>query len=105
MRKDHAARERDPAHIAFGERVREARLAMGWTHKEAADAIGCFRADLVPWEKGRRAPGFDTLLRVAAAFEVSLDWLMTGKGQGKTVLSCPCCRLVQPIAHPCATLN
>jgi len=68
----------NPEAIAFGERLRTARLAKGWRHTDIAERMACHAPDLVPWEKGRRFPGFATLVRLARALGVSLDWLMLG---------------------------
>ncbi|MEV8043581.1 helix-turn-helix transcriptional regulator [Streptomyces griseoluteus] len=53
------ARRRD-----IGERIRDARLAVGLTQEEAANSIGLDRPSWVEIEQGRRNMTINTLIRV-----------------------------------------
>jgi len=46
-----------------------------------AEAIGVSRTHLSNMERGRDNPGRETLVALAAYYDVSLDWLTTGEGE------------------------
>ena len=62
----------------FGSNVREARLERGWTQEELARATGLASVQVSRIERGRREVRLTTLLRLAAALDVSLDRLVEG---------------------------
>lgn len=63
----------------FGERLIQARGAR--SRDEVATEIGCPADTLGTYERGRAWPGQTTLIRIAEVLRVSLDWLITGKGE------------------------
>lgn len=70
-----------PATVA--ERVRAARVARGLGSRELARLAGLGEGHVATVE-GRvgHAVEVDTMVKLAAALRVSLDWLITGKGEG-----------------------
>lgn len=59
----------------FSQRLKELRQKKGLTQQEIADLVHVNRVTYTNWEKGNREPNFETLLKLADLFEVSLDWL------------------------------
>ena len=80
--------------MSFGKRV--AKLKGLLSHREFGELVGCDSAAVSRWCRDRQFPGFETLLKIAKAFEISLDFLMTGEeymhsahGELRSVLSNP----------------
>ncbi len=69
----------------ISDRLREARLAAGYVRM--ADAMRAFgwTKQYSQHERGDRKPPRDTLAKYAAAFRVSVDWLITGRGRGPNI--------------------
>lgn len=59
----------------FTERLKELRKEKGYTQQQIADEIGVNRGSYSNWEKGKREPSFENLIKLADLLEVSLDWL------------------------------
>ncbi|MYE11882.1 MAG: helix-turn-helix transcriptional regulator [Gammaproteobacteria bacterium] len=59
----------------FGERLRAVRLERGLTQRQLADVCQLPHTAVSQFETGARTPGFSRLLRLAAALEVSIDYL------------------------------
>lgn len=66
-----------------GERIREARLAKGWTHERLAREIGVGLRTVQRWQKGRNhkdgkswLPRLGTLMRLADVLEVPRSFLV-----------------------------
>lgn len=64
--------------LQVGGRVRQLRIAFGWTQAELARRIGVTENAVTQYETGRAMPKPVNLQRVAEAFETSVEWLMTG---------------------------
>ena len=63
------------------DRLREARLHNDIRNaSEAARRFGWVVSSYLGYENGDREPGKDAARRIAAAYRVSLDWLLTGRG-------------------------
>lgn len=58
-----------------GLKIREARLAHGWTHEELARRMGVNWRTAQRWQKGK-LPRVDTLRRLAAVLEVPPSYLL-----------------------------
>ncbi|HKH48695.1 MAG TPA: helix-turn-helix transcriptional regulator [Thermoanaerobaculia bacterium] len=63
-----------------GERVSRLRRNQGWKQKELAAQIGCSLQQVSKLERGRWVPRVSVLLRIAEAFNVTADYLLTGRG-------------------------
>ena len=61
----------------FSERLKSARLMRGWTQAELASRAGLPPTSIAHFESGSRKPSFDTLRRLAAALDVSTDFLLS----------------------------
>lgn len=62
----------------FGLRLRGLRGFRGWTQADAAKAAGISLNAFSNLERGEADPTMDTLVKLADAFAVSLDWLVRG---------------------------
>lgn len=63
---------------AIGARVRELRLAQGWTQLQLAIRIDGYRPVISRIEAGARMPMVQTLAAIARAFGMSLSTLLEG---------------------------
>jgi transcriptional regulator with XRE-family HTH domain len=72
-------RERDQAiAVAFGQRVRKARLAANLTQEALAEATGLHPTFISNVERGYRVPSVPTLIRLAAGLGVPPSVLVDG---------------------------
>ncbi len=62
----------------FGQNVRAARLARGWTQEELAHRSGLASVQISPIERGKREVRITTLLRLTRALGVAADELLKG---------------------------
>lgn len=60
----------------FGERLLELRRAVGLTQKQVADELGIHSVTYLHYEKGQREPPLDTVVRIAAFYDVTTDYLL-----------------------------
>lgn len=67
----------DGAVAQFGENVRAARKARGWTQEDLAGKAGLAVVQVSRIERGKREIRLTTLLRLLAALETSPDELLT----------------------------
>lgn len=58
------------------ERLREIREKMGWSQRRLAHEVGCSQQAILDYEKGRRTPAGDILVRMAVALGVSASYLL-----------------------------
>ena len=63
-----------------GERIARLRRSKGWKQKELASQIGCSLQQVSKLERGCWMPRVSVLVRVAEAFNVTADYLLTGRG-------------------------
>ena len=69
--------------VAIGQRVKAVRTARGLTHGRLAAQVGMTRDTMMQIEAGNSSFSVTRLLRLAAALEVDVCWLLTGNnGQG-----------------------
>jgi transcriptional regulator with XRE-family HTH domain len=66
-----------PKEIA--DRISRLRRARGWKQKELAAKIGSTLFQISKMERGRFVPRAGTLVRLADALEVTVDYLLTGR--------------------------
>lgn len=71
----------EAVNIAFGKRLRAARVARGLTQQAAADAFGISLRGYCRWEKGERQPNFAALVAIAMKLDVSVDHLLGLTGE------------------------
>jgi len=68
----------DPAIQRFGENVRQARLARGWTQEDLAGHSGLAVVQVSRVERGAREVRITTLLRLLKALDASPEELLDG---------------------------
>ena len=61
--------------MIFSERLKELRLEKDLSQKEVADLVHVNRVTYTNWERGKREPSFENLVKLADLLEVSLDSL------------------------------
>ena len=59
----------------IGNRIREARVQAGLKQKELAEKIGVSESRVSQYEKGSQNPRIGTLLKIADALEISVQYL------------------------------
>lgn len=62
--------------IILGQRLKELRLARGYTQKEIADKLGMNSVTYLHYEKSQRQPPLELLADIAVFYEVSVDYLL-----------------------------
>lgn len=67
----------------FGSRLLELRRASGMTQKQVADALNIHSVTYLHYEKDQREPPLELVVRIAALYDVTTDWLL-GADQQKT---------------------
>lgn len=68
----------------FGNRLKELRLQAGLTQKQLAEQIGITKSVVSFYELRERTPSPDILIKLAAIFHVSTDYLL-GLEKGKFI--------------------
>jgi transcriptional regulator with XRE-family HTH domain len=64
--------------MSMGERLRELRLQRNISQEEVARHIGITRSAYSHYEINNRQPVYETLIKLAAYFDVSLDYMIGG---------------------------
>ncbi|WP_047758091.1 helix-turn-helix domain-containing protein [Geobacillus sp. ZGt-1] len=65
--------------VGLGNRLQELRSKLNMRQEDVAKKIGVGRTTYAMYEQGKREPDYETLLKLADLFEVSTDYLLTGK--------------------------
>lgn len=66
---------------AIGERLKSLRQASKMNQTQVAEVLNVKRETYASWEIGRSAPKYDTLIRIAQLYNVTLEYLLTGESQ------------------------
>lgn len=66
--------------ITIGERITQLRKAKNWSQEELAGTIEASRIMVGKYERGDNSPSIEVLVKLARAFDVSVDYLL-GEGQ------------------------
>ena len=79
----------------IAQRIITLRKRAGLTQVQLADRLCLSPSALGNYEQGRRLPNVELLIEMAELFDVSLDYLITGKvhsdsGELTNALFCPC---------------
>ena len=64
----------------LGARIAALRRAKGWNQAELAAHLQVSPSAVGMYEQGRREPAAEILVALARLFDVSVDYLLTGKG-------------------------
>ena len=62
----------------LGRRIRELRIARGWSQYQFAEMVPIDRTYLIGVEKGRRNVAFDNIVKISSALGVSISELCIG---------------------------
>lgn len=63
----------------FGKRLKEIRMSKGITQEKLAEELNVSWAHISKMERGTRSCSIDLLIALSGYFEVSTDYLLTGK--------------------------
>lgn len=66
----------------FGDRLEAARIAAGLSMEELAQRLGVRDTTVTAWEADEWEPRGNRMQMLAGMLNISLMWLMTGKGMG-----------------------
>jgi len=66
--------------MSIGERIKLSRSRLKMTQQQLGDKIGANKASVSQWENGVYTPDAKNLAELARALNVSVFWLMDGKG-------------------------
>ena len=66
----------------FGDRIANAREALGLTQHQLSRRIGVQEETLASWEADRAEPRANKLQMMSGILDVSMSWLLTGEGHG-----------------------
>ena len=67
----------------LGARIATLRRSKGWSQGDLAQILQVSPSAVGMYEQGRREPALQTLVEMAAAFGVSVDYLLTGRAFGE----------------------
>ncbi|MGU3473906.1 helix-turn-helix domain-containing protein [Paenibacillus sp. D51F] len=65
--------------LTMGDRLRELRLNKNMSQEEVSKKIGITRSAYSHYEINNRQPVYETLIKLATFFEVSLDYMIGGE--------------------------
>lgn len=65
----------------ISKRILARRKELKLTQEKAADAAGLSRAYYACIENGRKGVGADSIIKICSAFDISIDYLLTGAMQ------------------------
>lgn len=68
-----------------GERIKNLRQQLGLTQAELADKVGFTSQTVSNWESGSREPDIEALVKLSSLFNVSLDYLLSGKKEEEKI--------------------
>jgi transcriptional regulator with XRE-family HTH domain len=69
--------------LNIGSKIKELRKAKSWSQEDLAKEIGSSRIMIGKYERNDNAPSIEVLLKMARAFDVTVDYLI-GEGQLST---------------------
>lgn len=83
----------------FGENLKKLRTARDLTQQELGAKVGLSKAVVSKYENGLGYPTFDVLIRIAAYFGVTTDYLLGVTEERRLMFpNCPTVRLIRCIA-------
>ncbi len=62
--------------VDLGNRLRTPRTGKGWTQAQLSERLGVTKSVISAYETSLRYPSYDILIRIAAIFGVSTDYLL-----------------------------
>ena len=73
-------------YVDLGSRIRKHRKQLGWTQEVLAERVNVSTSFIGHVERGTRKASLETLVSLANALNVSLDYLLAGSLQNNTVI-------------------
>lgn len=70
----------------FSERITLARKSTGMTQSDVAEKLNVSFQAVSLWERGEASPEISKLADIAALYQISLDWLLTGKQEERVCI-------------------
>lgn len=67
--------------FGVGRRIVSLRKTKGWTQEKLAETAGLHRSYLAEVESGKKQPSIDMLVAISSCTNVTIDWLLLGKGE------------------------
>ena len=89
--------------LDLGQRVRDLRMARGWTLEQAAGQAGLARSTLSKIENGQMSPTYEALKKLAVGLEISVPQLFTPPKKGQVNGRMTVTRSGEGAAHPTTT--
>lgn len=71
--------------MTLSERLISARKKNGFTQSDVAEKLNVSFQAVSLWERGETTPEIDKLVDIASLYQVSLDWLLTGKTEERVL--------------------
>ncbi|MGL6559400.1 LexA family protein [Aeromonas dhakensis] len=68
--------------MKINERIKQTRKRLGYSQEILGSRVGVSRVSISQWERGENTPNGRYLNDLAAALCVTVDWLLTGEGEG-----------------------
>ena len=65
--------------MSIADRIQTLRKSKGISQEELADKIGVSRQAVSKWESAQSTPDLQKIIRMAELFQVSTDYLLTGR--------------------------
>lgn len=62
--------------VNIGDKLKKLRLDNKLTQKQVADRVGVVVSGISAYESGERYPSYEILIKLAAIYHVSIDWLL-----------------------------
>ena len=85
----------------LGARIAALRRSAGWSQAELAQKLQISASAVGMYEQGRREPAAELLVTIAALFDVSVDYLLTGKPENEEERQ----RAQQTLLHSLAAMD
>lgn len=73
--------------MKINERIKQTRKRLGYSQEILGSRVGVSRVSISQWERGENTPNGRYLNDLAAALGVTVDWLLTGEGEGAVTSS------------------
>lgn len=62
--------------MTFGEKIKSLRKEHNWKQEELAEKIGTDIRQISLYENGKTSPSIETVVKIARAFNISIDYLL-----------------------------
>lgn len=72
--------------VNIGDKLKKQRLDNKLTQKQVADRVGVVVSGISAYESGERYPSYEILIKLAALYHISVDWLLGLSGSQDIVI-------------------